>query len=84
MDVVDDVISGISGPNIKYIEGYAAVTSEGARLSTFPDIPTRGPSNWWDSSKCDVTQPTATVVNACYHLLRKRSCNTVHRLALTN
>ena len=42
------------------------------------------PTSWWGSAKRDVTLPTATVVyNACYHLLRKRSCTTLYRLTAT-
>ena len=45
-------------------------------------IKTRKPTNWWGSAKRDVTNPTATVVyNTCYHLFRKCSYMTVHRLA---
>ena len=42
-------------------------------------LKTRRPTSWWGSPKREVTHPTATVVyyNACYHLLRKRSCITV-------
>ena len=37
------------------------------------------------SAMRDVTHPTATVVyNACYHLFRKCSYTTVHRLAWAN
>ena len=43
---------------------------------------TRKPTNWWGNATRDVTHPTVTrVYNICYHLFRKRSCLTVHRLA---
>ena len=42
------------------------------------------PPNGGGSAKRDVTHPTATVVyNVSYHLFRKRSFTTVHRLACT-
>ena len=44
----------------------------------------RRPTSCCCCAKRDITHPTTTVVyNACYHLLRKRSCITLYRLTTT-